>query len=459
MKRLVVVGGSDAGISAALRAREVDPSWQVSLVVADAFPNYSICGLPFFLSGETSRWESLAHRTQAEIESRGIELLLDTVAEQVEPAEHRVRVRLPSGVEQVMAYDRLVLGTGAMPALPPIRGLDTPGVYSLHTMAESFAIHEHLTTRSPRAAVIVGGGYIGLEMADALRLRGLAVTLFEAGPTVLQTVDGEFGHLLEDELRRRDIDVRTSTAVESIQGGAAGLVVRSVADERVEADLVLVVTGVRPQTDLGRACGVRGGVRGALRVGRRMETNVLDVFAAGDCVETLHRLMGEPTYMPLGTTAHKQGRVAGENAVGGCAEFHGSLGTQVVKVFDLVVGRTGLREDEAKGNGFSPWTLETVTWDHKVYYPGASELRVRITGDRHSRRLLGAQLLGKYGAEVSKRLDVLATALFHGMTVDDVAHLDLSYTPPLGSPWDPVQTACMEWALHVTAPEESRENA
>lgn len=459
MKRLVVVGGSDAGISAALRAREVDPSWQVSLVVADAFPNYSICGLPFFLSGETPRWESLAHRTRGDIESRGIELLLDTVAEQVEPAEHRVRVRLASGIEQAIAYDRLVLGTGAMPAVPPIRGLDTPGVYLLHTMAESFAIHQHLTMRSPKSAVIVGGGYIGLEMADALRLRGLAVTLFEAAPTVLQTIDVELGRLLEDELQRHDIDVRTSTAVESIQAGAGRLVVRSVAGERVEADLVLVVTGVRPQTDLGRSCGVSTGVRGALRVGRRMETNVSDVFAAGDCVETRHRLVGEPTYMPLGTTAHKQGRVAGENAVGGCAEFHGSLGTQVVKVFDLIVGRTGLREDEATSNGFSPWTLETVTWDHKVYYPGASQLRVRVTGDRRSRRLLGAQLLGKYGAEVSKRLDVFATVLFHGMTVDDVAHLDLSYTPPLGSPWDPVQMACMEWALHVPTSQEERESA
>ena len=184
-----------------------------------------------------------------------------------------------------------------------------------------------------------------------------------------------------------------------------------------------------------------------------MESNVADVFAAGDCVETHHRLMEGTTYLPLGTTAHKQGRVAGENAVGGTASFEGSLGTQVVKVFDVVVGRTGLRDDEARRCGFDPRTLETTAWDHKKYYPGATELRMRITGDRRTGRLLGAQILGSYGAEVSKRLDVFAMALFHGMRVDAMEHLDLSYTPPLGSPWDAVQTACMQWAA---SPSEGR---
>ncbi len=458
MTRLLVIGGSDAGISAALRAREVDPSWHVTLVVADSFPNYSICGLPFFLSGETPRWESLAHRTRTEIESRGIELLLDTVAERVDASEHKLLVRLTNGAERTLPYDRLVIGTGAVPMAPPIRGLDTAGVYLLHTMAESFAVHNHLTARSPKSAVIIGGGYIGLEMADALRVRGLSVTVFEATPTVLQTVDAELGRLVQGELQRHDVDVRTSSVVESIERAPSSVIVRGTHEQRVEADFVLVVTGVRPQTELGRACGVSLGARGALRVSRRMETNVADVFAAGDCVETYHRLLDEPTYIPLGTTAHKQGRIAGENAVGGDAEFRGILGTQVVKIFEVVAGRTGLRDDEAKRGGFSPWTHETVTWDHKAYYPGASQLRIRVTGDRRSRRLLGAQLLGHYGAEVSKRLDVFATALFHAMTADDVAHLDLSYTPPLGSPWDPVQTACMEWALAAPAADE-RENA
>jgi NADPH-dependent 2,4-dienoyl-CoA reductase/sulfur reductase-like enzyme len=449
VKRLVVIGGSDAGISAALRAREVDPSWHVTLVCADAFPNFSICGLPFFLSGETPRWESLAHRTRAEIEGRGIELWLDCLAESIDSAARRVQVKAADGSTRTLAYDRLVIATGAVPAPPPIAGLDQPGVYPLHTMAESFAVHEHLERRGPLSAVIVGGGYIGVEMADALRHRGLEVTLLEAGASILQTVDPEYGARVQNELARHQVHVRTAVPVQSIEPAARGLLVRGAGLDRLQADLVLVVTGVRPNAALAAACGVSQGVRGALRVTRRMETNLPDVFAAGDCVETHHRMLGEPTYIPLGTTAHKQGRVAGENAVGGNAVFQGSLGTQVVKVFDLVVGRTGLRDAEAIRAGLFPVTREAILWDHKRYYPGASELRIRTTGDSRTGRLLGAQLLGRYGAEVSKRLDIFAMALFHEARVDALEHADLSYTPPLGSPWDAVQMATMEWALEA----------
>jgi NADPH-dependent 2,4-dienoyl-CoA reductase/sulfur reductase-like enzyme len=445
MKQLLIIGGSDAGISAALRAREVDPSWNVRVVVADRFPNYSICGLPFYLSGETPRWESLAHRTRAEIESHGIELLLETTAQRIDPGAHKVHVRKAAGREHELTYDRLIIATGAVPARPPTLGLEMPSVYVLHTMADSFAVHEHLANLEPKSAIIVGAGYIGLEMADALCRRGLAVTVFGVGKTVLQTVDSDFGRRVQTELERHDVEIRTGAPIGAIEREGAELTVVSAGLRRATADLVLVATGVRPSVDLARNSGLATGERGALRVSRAMESSVEDIYAAGDCVETHHRLFDAPTYLPLGTTAHKQGRVAGENAVGGKARFEGSLGTQVVKVFDLVVGRTGLRDDEARRYGFDPRTFETKTWDHKAYYPDATELHVRVTGDRRTGRLLGAQVLGAYGAEVSKRLDVFATALFHGMNVDAVEHLDLSYTPPLSSPWDPVQTSCMEW--------------
>ncbi len=446
MKQLLIVGGSDAGISAALRAREVDASWNVRLVVADRFPNYSICGLPFYLSGETPRWESLAHRTRAEIESHGVELLLDTTAEHIDPGAHRVRVREPGGVDCELAFDRLVIATGAVPAKPPIRGLETPSVYMLHTMADSFAVHEHLANHEPKSAIIVGAGYIGLEMADALSHRGLAVTIFDVGTTVLQTVDPELGRRVQTELERRGVQVRIGAPIGLIERDGEGVVVVDADGRRAKADMVLVATGVRPSIDLARGAGLAVGERGALHVNRAMESSIADVYAAGDCVETHHRLVDAPMYLPLGTTAHKQGRVAGENAVGGTARFEGSLGTQVVKVFDLVIGRTGFREDEARRFGYDPRTVETNAFDHKAYYPGATELHLRVTGDRRTGRLLGAQVLGAYGAEVSKRLDVFATALFHGMQVGAVEQLDLSYTPPLSSPWDPVQTSCMAWA-------------
>jgi NADPH-dependent 2,4-dienoyl-CoA reductase/sulfur reductase-like enzyme len=451
MMRFLVIGGSDAGITAALRAREVDPTWQVTVVVADAYPNYSICGLPFFLSGETPRAESLAHRTRSEIESQGIELLLDTEAEKIDEAEHRVLVRHADGHRDLLDYDRLLIATGAVPVRPPLPGLDAPGVFQLHSMAHSFAIHDHLSARDPKRAVIVGGGYIGLEMADALRQQGLSVTLCESAPSVLQTVDAAFGWKVQAELQRNRVKVHPATIVESIEQTSDGLRVQASGGLRTEADLVLVVTGVRPLVGLGQACGLILGSRGAIQVTRRMETNLPDIYAAGDCVETHHRLLARPGYLPLGTTAHKQGRVAGENAVGGNAQFEGSLGTQVVKIFDVVVGRTGLRDEEAAREGFEALTIETAALDHKAYYPGATELLIRVTADRRSRTLLGAQILGSYGAEVSKRLDVFATALFHRMTIDGIAALDLSYTPPLSSPWDPVQTSCLSVARELDA--------
>jgi NADPH-dependent 2,4-dienoyl-CoA reductase/sulfur reductase-like enzyme len=449
MRHLLIIGGSDAGISAALRAREVDPSWKVRVVVADRFPNFSICGLPFYLSGETPRWQSLAHRTRSEIEATGIELVLDTVAERVDAQAHRVAVVDAAGSRRELSYDRVILCTGAAPVVPPIQGLASPSVFMLHTMAHAFAVHEHVATHRPASAIIVGAGYIGLEMADAFRHRGLEVTMM--GSALLHTVDAEFGRHVQSELERHDVRLRVGAPVQSIARSGNRLEVFDAHGRNAVADLVLVAAGVRPSSELGLACGVTAGECDALRVNRRMETNVADVYAAGDCVETVHRLVERPTYLPLGTTAHKQGRVAGENAVGGNATFEGSLGTQVVKVFDLVIGRTGLRDDEARGCGFDPRTVETRALDHKAYYPGAKDLRVRVTGDRTSRRLLGAQLLGAYGTEVAKRLDVFAAAIFHRMTVDDVVHLDLSYTPPLSSPWDPVQTSCMDWSRQAAA--------
>ncbi len=251
------------------------------------------------------------------------------------------------------------------------------------------------------------------------------------------------------ELQRHGVEVATGVAVERITRAGTQLQVMGSEGFSATADLVLVAVSVQPQTELAQSAGVATGERQAIRVTRAMKTNVPDIFAAGDCVETWHRLLKAPTYLPLGTTAHKQGRIAGENAVGGHQEFAGSLGTQVVKVFDLAVARTGLRETEAKNAGSDPLTVESTCWDHKVYYPGANALHIRVTGDRKTGRLLGAQIVGHWHGEVAKRIDVFATALFHGMRVDDLNDLDLSYTPPVSSPWDPVQMSAQAWIRHL----------
>jgi len=286
MTRVLIIGGSDAGISAALRAREVDPVADVTVVVADAFPNYSICGLPFYLSGEVPDWHALAHRTATEIEGHGIALLLDHTARAIDPIRREVAVVDRDGHVHDLTYDRLVIATGAAPIRPRIAGLDLPGVYVLHSMADSFAVHAHLASRAPRAAVIIGGGYIGVEMADALTRRVLLVTLVEQAPAVLTTVDPALGALVGSELARHGVAVATGVVVEEIAREEGRLVVTGTGGFRAAAGLVLAVAGVRPNAELARAAGVELGERGAVRVSRAMETTLDGVYAVGDCVET-----------------------------------------------------------------------------------------------------------------------------------------------------------------------------
>jgi NADPH-dependent 2,4-dienoyl-CoA reductase/sulfur reductase-like enzyme len=456
---LVAVGGSDAGISAALRAREIDPRAAVTVVVADAYPNFSICGIPYYVSGEVTHWRNLAHRTIADLEAAGMQLRLDTTARRIDTSGRKLLVTGHGGTEELIGYDELVIGTGAVPVRPPIDGLAGPdaltaehGVHLLHSMTDTFAVMRTLENAGPGRAVIVGAGYIGLEMADALITRGLQVTQLEQLPEVLPTVDSQLGSLVRGQLASHGVEVLTGTTVTAIgraqPGDAARLKVQAVTvggeDITRPADLVLVVVGVRPDTELAAAAGAALGGRGAIAVDRQMRTSLPGVYAAGDCVITHHRLLGE-TYLPLGTTAHKQGRVAGENALGGSREFAGSLGTQVVKIFDHAVARTGLREHEASAAGFDPGTVASEADDHKAYYPGSHRIAMRFTGDRATGRLLGVQLFGHRHAEIAKRIDIAATAIFHGMTVDAVSDLDLSYTPPLGSPWDAVQAGAQAW--------------
>ena len=450
MTRLLVIGGSDAGISAALRAHELDPRAEVSVLLADEYPNYSICGLPFYLSGETPDHRQLAHRSAFD----GIDILTNRRAVSIHPAGKRVDVvRGANRHAETMRYDHLIIATGAVPVRRPqgLPGLDLPGVYGLHTMADSFAVHHHLTTGEARSALIVGAGYIGVEMADALRHRGVDVTLVSRTDPVFPSVDPEFGRLIGEELSRHGVRVVAGCAVERIEAasGRRDLAVSGSSGLTASADLVLVATGVRPDTSLAAAAGITLGPSGAIRVTQRMETTIPGIGAAGDCAETWHRMLQRPMYLPLGTTAHKEGRVAGENAAGGERLFAGSVGTQTVKVFELAIARTGLRDAEARMAGFDPVTTETETWDHKAYYPGAQKLRIRVTGDRRTGRLLSAQILGHWRSEVSKRIDVFAAALFHGMGVEELNDLDLSYTPPFGSPWDPVQMGAQSWTNAV----------
>jgi NADPH-dependent 2,4-dienoyl-CoA reductase/sulfur reductase-like enzyme len=456
---IIAVGGSDAGISAALRAREVDPGAEVTVVVADAYPNFSICGIPYHVSGEVPHWRDLAHRTVGDLEAAGMTLRLDMTARRIDAVDRKLLVA-GHGHEELVSYDQLVIGTGAVPVRPPIAGLDTlgtaDGVHLLHSMGDTFAVMRTLEETAPDSAVIVGAGYIGLEMAEALTTRGLGVTQVEQLPEVLPTVDPQLGALVRAQLESRGVTVLPGTAVRQVSRAEAGAPARLRVDAAgpggqpvtLHAGVVLVVTGVRPETSLAVSAGAALGARGAIRVEAAMRTGLPGVYAAGDCVITRHRLLGE-TWLPLGTTAHKQGRVAGENAAGGHREFAGSLGTQVVKVFDHAAARTGLRDREATAAGYEPVTVGWEADDHKAYYPGSHRIAMRFTGDRRTGLLLGVQLFGHKHAEIAKRVDIAAAAIYSGLAVDEVSDLDLSYTPPLGSPWDAVQAGAQAWTRHA----------
>lgn len=451
---VAVVGGSDAGIEAARRLRELDPRTAVTVLVADRYPNFSICGIPYYLSGEVGAWQNLAHRTVADLEATGANLLLGHRVTDLGVADHMLRHDWANGSGE-LGWDRLIVATGAHPRWPRIAGLDAlgpaDGVHVLHTMDQTFRLEDAVRdVGAGGSVVIVGAGYVGLEMAEAFNSLGLKVSVVEQLAQVLpRTLDTAFAALIEDHLVAHEVSIRTNAVVEAIEKGTTTRLVVTLPDATIDAELVLVAAGVTPATGLAVAAGIDVGAAGAIAVDRQMRTNLDNVWAAGDCVHTHHRLLTNPTYLPLGTTAHKQGRVAGENAAGGQAEYAGSLGTQSVKVFERVVAATGLRDAEAIAAGFDPVTAEVRTDDHKRYYPGSTPLHVRLTGDRSTGRLLGGQIVGSCGAEVSKRIDILAAAIFNGNRVLDLGDLDLSYTPPLSSPWDPLQQAGHAWSAQT----------
>ena len=312
-------------------------------------------------------------------------------------------------------------------------------------MKDGFFLNRFIKERSPRSAIIVGAGYVGLEMADALTHRGLAVTLISRSNPIFPTVDPSLGTIIQREIEEKGVRVLVGKTVGSIAPNDDRLIVFG-PQLQERAQLVLVATGTRPSSAIAKEAGIDVGGSEAIRITHRMETNLPDILAAGDCAETWHRVLERFVYLPLGTTAHKQGRVAGENAVVGSRTFAGCVGTQTVKIFQLAVARTGLLDEEAKMEGFDGLTREIETWDHNRYYPEPRKLWIRLTGDRKTHRLLGAQIVGDWHSEVSKRIDVFATALFHRMTVEEINDLDLSYTPPFSSPWDPVQVAAQNWS-------------
>jgi NADPH-dependent 2,4-dienoyl-CoA reductase/sulfur reductase-like enzyme len=440
VERLVVVGGDAAGMSAASQARRRRGPDELEIVALERgrHISYSACGIPYWIGGLVDDVDSLVARTPAEFAERGIEVRLGAEAVALDLDRGEVTVRA-DGTETRLGYDHLMLGLGAVPAKPDLPGLDAPGVYGVQTLDDGEDVRAAVDA-SPRRAVVVGGGYIGLELAEALVRRGIAVTLVEAAAEVMSTVDPDVGVMVREAMAGMGIDVRVGEPLTGVETGAGGRA-RRVVTERggYDADLVVLGLGVRPNTALAADAGLATGHRGALSTDRRMRTSRDNVWAAGDCVESFHRVLRRPMHLPLGTHANKQGRVAGTNLAGGYAAFAGVVGTAVTKVCELEIARTGLGSREADEAGFRYVAVTTESTTRAGYYPDAGTITVKLLAEERTGRLLGAQLIGEEGA--AKRIDVLATAIWNDMTVEEIAGLDLSYAPPFAPVWDPVLIA------------------
>ncbi|CAN5553026.1 FAD-dependent oxidoreductase [soil metagenome] len=442
-ERLIVVGGDAAGMSAASQARRLRNEDDLSITAFErgSFTSYSACGIPYYLgtvvddvdkliarSPETFRSE---HAIDARIRHEVTEIDLDKGAVKVWDAD--------GATEAWEGFDHLVYATGAVPIRPDLPGVDSTGVFGVQTLEHGLAVKKFMEEARPRRAVVVGGGYIGLEMAEAFQAHGLEVALVEMAPQPMSSLDPEMGALVADTMREMGISVLVEEPVigfESIDGR-----VRAVVTEQrtLPADIVVMGLGVRPNTDLARGTGLAIGSARGVVVDRRMRTARANVWAAGDCVEKWHRISRSAVAIPLGTHANKEGRVAGINIGGGYATFPGVIGTATSKVCDLEVARTGLREAEASEVGLEPLSVTVDSTTRAGYFPGAAQIKTKMIVEKRSGRLIGAQIIGREGA--AKRIDVIATALWNEMTVDDLLNLDLSYAPPFSPVWDPVLVA------------------
>jgi NADPH-dependent 2,4-dienoyl-CoA reductase/sulfur reductase-like enzyme len=446
--RLVVIGGGAAGMSAASAARRTDPDLDVVVCEAGGFAAYGMCGIPYYLGGMVPEPENLlAYPPSTFREKRRIDLRLHTRVTGIDPETRQVHLaagqRGPAAAES-LDYDALIVASGAHPVRPPVPGLDGPRVFTIRSLDEAIELRQLLDSGTLRHAVVVGAGYVGLETAEALVSAGLDVDVVEALPRVLATVDEPVAELVQAELERHT-RVHLGKRLEAVKrDGAGGSRLIAVVDgTEIATDLIVVAVGVRPATDLLIQAGAGHLPDRSVVVDEGMRTSLPDVYAAGDAVALPHLVLGRPAWVPLGPAANKTGRVAGTVAAGGSASFKGVVGTVAVKVFDLEVASTGLGLAEARDAGLDAVATDEVSRSRAKYYPGNAPLHVRLVHTREG-RLLGGQFAGREGA--AKRVDVLATALYAGLTVADLAALDLSYAPPFAPVYDPVLAAAIKAA-------------
>jgi NADPH-dependent 2,4-dienoyl-CoA reductase/sulfur reductase-like enzyme len=441
-KRLVVIGGDAAGGSAASQAKKRQPDLDVVLFERGRATSYSACGIPYWIAGTVESETQLVARTPEQHRAAGLDVRMRTEVVGIDSDKGVVHWRdLDAGTEGTEPYDDLVYATGSVPMRPPVEGIDAHGVYGVQVLDDGVALRAELDSGRVQRVVVVGGGYIGLEIAEACRVRGLDVTVVDRAATPVGTFDPDVGEFIAEAVRCEGIELVLSDGVAGIDVGPDGRAraVVTASGRELPADLVVLGLGVRPDVALAREAGIPLGTSGGIAVDARMRTQVPGIWSAGDCVESVHRLSGQRMVVALGTHANKQGRVAGINIGGGYATFPGVIGTAITKICQTEAARTGLSEAEAELAGYSFVTAAVDSTTTAGYMPRSAPIRVKMTAERRSGRLLGAQVVGQQGA--AKRIDALAICIWNQMGVDEILSLDLAYAPPFAPVWDPVLIA------------------
>jgi NADPH-dependent 2,4-dienoyl-CoA reductase/sulfur reductase-like enzyme len=443
-ERLVVIGGDAGGMSAAAQVRRLRSDIDIVALERSPWSSYSACGIPYLIGGSIAELDDLVVRTPAEFRDKyriDVRVKHDVRAIDVDARKVEVRDTVRERTLQV-PFDTLLVATGSRPARPEVPGGDSDEVHAVQTLDDAAHLLRHVETIECRRVVVVGGGYIGLEIAEAFLERGAQVTVLEAAPQLMRTLDPDMAGLVVDAMRRHGIDVRLEVEVTAFEPG----VVHTTGGE-VPADLVVSGMGVWPNSDVAAAAGIATGVRGAIAVDRRQRTNVDGVYAAGDCATSFHRVSQRDVHVALGTVANRHGRVAGINIAGGYATFPGVLGTAVTKICSTEIGRTGLNAEECRRAGLEAVSATIEATNRAGYLPDARPLKVKVTAERGTGRLLGAQIVGE--EQAAKRIDVFATALGAGLDVYELSDMDLSYAPPFGPLWDAVLVGARRAAAAV----------
>lgn len=441
-KKYVIIGGDAAGMSAASKIRRMQPESKVVVFEKAPHISYAACGMPYWISGVIEDGSKLQVLTpEIAREKRDIDVRITHEVTKIDPSLKSIVVHnLSTGEDFVETYDTLLIATGARAIVPPIPGVNSEGVFTLRSLADGHRIKNYITEHEIKHVTIIGGGHIGLEMAEACRHLKIDVTMVVRGDQIAPSLDKELLEKVTENVIEHGVDLQFGTIVHAIEKMDGGLQIKTSAGE-LQTDMVIVSTGVKPNAELAAEAGIMVGKSGAILIDDHMQTNLNNIFAAGDCAEHNHLVLEESRWIPMAPSANKGGRVAGENMAGSNTRFPGVLGTAVAKVFDYTIAQTGLTEKQARQietlGEFETTTIKAGNRAH--YYPGSTPVTIKLVVEKNTKRVLGAQMIGL--ADVAKRLDVLATAITAKMTTEDISMLDLTYAPPVAPVYDPIHVA------------------